>query len=174
MRPTIGSLYDGVNFPLTSPCVFAFDPGKSTGWAIWSLDPLTPWLSSGQDESAEVVAGFRHVLLLMNPDAVRASETVIENFIVPGRPQSKNEEIAMTFETIGQLKLVLEMHEMRPPRMQLPVERTITSRKLMTAWGWTSAGRPRVSGRDQLSAVQHLGSYLLQKNVVPRLPDVVR
>lgn len=173
MREQYGNITE-FGMPFGAPMVFAFDPGKSTGWAMWSLEPKRPWLSWGQGPSADVLLGFRQIVCRMSPAAVMASETVIERYTIPGRPTGKTEDIAAAFEVIGALKLLITIYKMQPPKMQLPVERTIISRKVMYEWGWQSADSPRLVGRDATSAVQHLGSYLLQKNVVPKLPHVVK
>jgi hypothetical protein len=173
MREQYGNITE-FGIPFDTPMVFAFDPGKSTGWALWSRDPETPWLSWGQGVSADVLLGFRQILCRMSPATIVASETVIERYTIPSRPTGKTEDIAVAFEVIGAIKMLLHMYGLEPPKMQLPVERTITSNKLLYSWGWLSPNQPRLVGRDATSAVQHLGSYLLQKNAVRRLPYMVK
>lgn len=173
VRPSYGSINSHF-IPTDVPLVFAFDPGRSTGWAIWSQDTFeSPWLSWGQGPAEDVLLAFRQLLLAMPPAVIRISETVIEKFIVPSRPTGRNDDIAAAFEVIGALKLLATLYGLPPAKMQLPVERTIVSNKVMYEWGWLSADRPRLVGRDATSATQHLGSYLLQNRRTTKLRNVV-
>lgn len=172
MREQYGNITE-FDTPRNTPMVFAFDPGKSTGWALWSLDPARPWLSYGQGPSADVLLGFRQLVQRMSSATIRTSETVVERYTIPSRPTGKTEDIAAAFEVIGALKLLHAMYGLEPPKMQLPVERKITSVRLLNEWGWVNGENRRLVGRDATSAVQHLGCHLLKKNAVPVLPYMV-
>lgn len=165
-RPAFGSMDD---IPVGT-VVLAFDPGESTGWAAWH--PLTRSVTYGQDQRHFVIDDFLHLLQRMNGVVRQQLLVVVENFIVPGRHQMKNDEIATPFKVIGQIEFLCKTHVVREPHLQLPAERVVASMDLLVTWGWLP--KPQSPGRDAMSALQHLASYLLQNGVVPSRRNVVR
>lgn len=170
-REFFGTMYD-TRIPTSTPLVFSFDPGESTGWAIWSLDGSRPFMMYGQGLAEHVLDQFHELLQRMGPYAANYSQMVIEKFIVPAKPMGRNIDMTFASEVIGALRFIGRTHGVLPPKMQLPVERNVASDRLMRNWGWITDDRP-ARGRDAMSAARHLGSYLLQKNTVPVLKDVV-
>lgn len=163
MREVIGLLDSIADAPPIGPLVLAFDPGVSTGWAIYDHQ-----VTAGQDAGEAVLDQFDHYLDRAGPYVCRTATILIESFIIPGQPKVRNIDMTFPIEMIGALKYIARTHEVDEIKMQLPSFRKIASPQLMSRSGW-----PAYTARDQLSATQHLFSHLLQKNAVPTFSGVV-
>lgn len=171
-RPELGTL-DDLRLPTTAPLVVVVDPGMSTGWAIWSTSPREPWLSHGQGPSWTVLTALESMLKRIGRQPRSETVMVVERFVVPPRRRGRSSEVEATLEVVGACRMMSLQLALKSFVTQLPGERQITSRQLMKDWGWDAPDRSPISGKDAISAVQHLGSYLLQRGSVPLLKSVV-
>jgi len=165
-RPAIGQL-NHPYIPVNGGLVIAFDPGESTGWAVWVPQSPDPVFMAGQGPTAVVTAEFESLLGRLGTFR-KQSIVVIETFTVPARPRGTNRDRTVASETIGALKHIAKIHDV-PVVMQFPSERNVVSARLWEMWRW-----PILPGRDQKSAAKHLGAYMLKNGSVPTLRRVVR
>lgn len=168
MRPAFGHLSTRET-PVYEPLVVAIDPGISTGFAVWS--PSTLFIDSGQRPSLEVLDELTMLFMRMQTSVKEQSRLVVENYIIPIRSVTRNEEASRTLRVIGAVEWIAHQAGVESVHLQLPAERTVISMAMLKRWGWVGAYEK--VGRDAFSAMQHLGSYLLQTGVVPDRRRVV-
>lgn len=143
--------------------VLAVDPGKMTGYAVWSTDIPRPVI--GQDDFDSFLAFAERAARVRGPELVIVSEAYIVSMetVKKGRQGDAGDPYRQfSLEVIGALRYIAAKHGSEFAPLQRASEaKTVFSDARLRKLGWYEKGKEH--GRD---AARHLGLFLARNGLI--------
>lgn len=161
MRVAGASSTSGTSTSTVTPSTVAwFDPGRTTGIALW--DSRTNIFTSIQTGSLLATGRWVEMLLLTNDeDPLFQLAIGWERYIItPGN--TRHGTAYWSIETIGMLRFLALNHEITILDPQVSSMMTAIPDDRLKAIGWYSPGKPHAN-----DAARHLARYMLKAGILP-------